>query len=256
MTSCERPKTAVILAAGLGSRLGASSRNRPKGFLALGTRPIIEESLERLKTSGIERVVIVTGHRRECYEELAASSSGFVSTVTNPVYADSGSMYSLYCARESVSGPFLLLESDLIYERRALTELLDHPADACILLSGATRSGDEVYVETEDDRLVRMSKDRGRLGTITGELVGISKISQRLFEAMKSIAEKAFEKDLKYDYETDCLVEAAKELPIACHLVPDLAWAEIDDDNHLERARNVVYPIIAGRDRSATRRWR
>lgn len=248
MSSAARPTTAVILAAGLGSRLGATTLNRPKGFLELGRRPIIEESLDRLRASGIERVIVVTGHRGEFYETLAAASAGFVATVPNPVYAESGSMYSLYCARELLSDGFLLLESDLIYERRALTELMEHPAESCILLSGFTHSGDEVYVETEGYHLLRMSKDRSQLDTITGELVGITKISPKLFGVMTSLAEKAFEADLRYDYETDCLVEAGHEIPIHCHLVPDLAWAEIDDDNHLQRARDVVYPLLAERD--------
>jgi 2-aminoethylphosphonate-pyruvate transaminase len=168
----------------------------------------------------------------------------------NPRYADSGSMYSLYCAREAIEEGFLLLESDLIYEPRALTELLQHPAEDAILLSGPTGAGDEVYVSTHDGYLAGMSKNPDALGSdaeIAGELVGISKISGPLFRIMVRIAERAFAESLHYDYETDCLVAAGAERPVACPLVSDLVWAEIDDPSHLKRARDSVYPEIRRR---------
>src|SRR5690606_19262399 len=119
-----------------GTRLAGELADRPKGFLELGARPIIEESLERLEAAGIAEVIIVTGHLRDHYERLAARRSGFVRTVHNERYAESGSLYSLQCAREAVSGDFLLLESDLIYEPRALRTLLDLGSEDAVLLSG------------------------------------------------------------------------------------------------------------------------
>ena len=98
-----------------------------------------------------------------------------------------------------------------------------------------------------DGKLVDMSKDRARLGpVIAGELVGISKISTALFASMNRIAATAFGKSLAFDYETDCLVAAAREHAIACPVVPDLLWAEIDDPAHLRRARERIYPKLPG----------
>ncbi|MGI9344431.1 MAG: NTP transferase domain-containing protein [Gammaproteobacteria bacterium] len=239
---------AVILAAGMGTRLRGELEDRPKGFLELGARPIIVDSLERLAEAGIEDIVIVTGYCAAYYDRLADTYDGFVHTVHNDRFADSGSMYSLYCAREHLIGDFLLLESDLIYESRALDALLAHDSPDAILLSGPTAAGDEVWVETRDGNLVAMSKDRSALGDVAGELVGTSKISGELFATMCGIAATAFESSLHYDYETDCLVAAAAERPIACPVIPDLAWAEIDDPAHLRRAREVVYPKITAGD--------
>ncbi len=248
-------KTAVILAAGRGTRLAGHVGDYPKGFLTLGEFPIIEESIARLEQAGITDVLIVTGHCAGHYEDLARRRGGVVRTIRNPRYMDSGSMYSLYCARESVSGAFLLLESDLVYEPRALTELLEHPAPDAILLSGPTGAGDEVYVECRDGNLVTMSKDRAALGPgVAGELVGISKISAGLYARMCRIAARAFDTSLKYDYETDCLVAAGREQPIACPVIPDLVWGEIDDPSHLDRARKTVYPEVRRRTEAAARR--
>jgi len=241
--------TAVILAAGMGSRLSSALDDRPKGLMVLGEEPIVAESVAKLTRAGIERVVVVTGHMSEAYEAFAAERAGVVVTVHNELYRESGSMYSLYCARELLHGGFLLLESDLIYEQRALREVLDTESDSCILLSDWTRSGDEVFVATRDGHLLEMSKDRSSLAVPpSGELVGITKVSAELFGHMQRFAEDAFVGDLRVDYETDCLVGVAARHPIACHLVEGLLWAEIDDPAHLVRARSSVYPAIRSRD--------
>ena len=246
--------TAVILAAGVGSRLGDEFADRPKGLLRIGDRPIIEESIQALARAHIRDILIVTGHQAGHYESLEGDDGVSLRTVHNPHYAESGSMYSLYCARHALNDGFLLLESDLIYEPRALTELLAHPADDAILLSGPTGAGDEVWVSATGDNLAGMSKDMDSLGgdqDIAGELVGICKISSQLFRIMLRIAERAFATSLHYDYETDCLVAAAAERNIACPLVADLAWSEIDDPEHLRRAREIVYPEIQRRAAAA-----
>ena len=242
------PRTAVILAAGMGTRLRAEWQSRPKGFLRLGERPIIEESLDKLHRAGIDRVLIVTGHCNESYDELALRSDGFVETVHNSLYRDSGSMYSLYLLKDKIDEDFLLLESDLIYEQRALTSTIAFPHDNCVLVSGFTHSGDEVFVELAAGRLVHMSKDRAELGEISGELVGITKVSTQLFSRMLATAEELFEDDLRKDYETDCLVATARYYPVYGQLVDDLIWAEIDDAGHLERARALVYPRLSRLD--------
>jgi 2-aminoethylphosphonate-pyruvate transaminase len=194
----------------------------------------------------MRKIVIVTGYCADHYQRLADGKAGLVHTVHNPRYADSGSMYSLYCARDVVADEsFLLLESDLIYEPRALTELLAEPAADAILLSGPTGAGDEVWVETRDGNLVTMSKDREVLsGSVAGELVGISKISVGLFSLMQDIAARVFKTSLHYDYETDCLVTASARRPIRCPVVADLVWSEIDDPAHLQRAREQIYPQL------------
>lgn len=242
-----RVTTAVVLAAGMGTRLKDLGKTAPKGFLRLGEKTIIEESLDKLRASGITRIIFVTGHVSEMYEELAGRSGGCILTVKNGVFADSGSGYSLFTARQFLGEheDFLLLESDLIYEKRALGILLDDPRPDLILLSGKTSSGDEVYVQTRGGNLLAMSKDKSLLEEIPGceimgELVGISKISGKLYAKFIAAAGRIFEKSLNVEYET-CLTETAKTHPIACHLAADLAWAEIDDENHLARARETVY---------------
>lgn len=242
-------ETAVILAAGCGTRLDALGTRIPKGFIRLGEKPIVEESVARLMQAGIERIVIVTGHLVRHYRELADRLGVCIRLVHNPCYADSGSMYSLSLARGLLANlDFLLLESDLIYQQKSLSALLGHAAEDVLLCSGPTASGDEVYVEADGCRLVNLSKNRSQLGqTVIGEMVGITRISAPLYRLMLASADDHFRRSLHMEYER-ALVSAGAGRPIDCLLIGDLLWAEIDDASHLDRATRLIYPRIVACD--------
>ena len=242
-------KEAVILAAGQGLRLGTHADNKPKGCLKLGDLSIIEESVGKLINIGIETIWIVTGFQSQYFDQLVDRFPDHLKTVRNKSYKISGSMYSLAQMSELINPPFLLLESDIIYENRALEQIVNYSEENCVLLSGFTGSGDEVFVETIEKQLVFMSKDRTLLeNEPAGELVGISKISRSLFTAMIDFSAREFKKSLLIDYETDALVSCAKNENIDCLLIPDLVWAEIDDYTHLQRAKEIIYPQIQRRE--------
>jgi 2-aminoethylphosphonate-pyruvate transaminase len=241
---------AVILAAGLGSRLRNTFNNRPKGFLSIGKKPIIEESIAKLVRAGITDIVIVTGFCHEFYDQLSEKYP-FVRTIINPDYATTGSMLSLCTASELINNDFLLLESDLIYEYNALQTLQNYHLDNCILLSGKTGSGDEVYVGINDDKIVNMSKCRGDIKCLGGELVGISKISLELYKQMIDIAPEKCKQNSQYQYE-DCLTDLSNNAAIYYQCIENLAWIEIDDENHLNKAHKIIYPLVELRDSEIT----
>lgn len=241
------PETAVIVAAGRGVRLGEMGTERPKGFIELGGAPIVERSLACLAAAGVRRTIIVTGHLPEYYRALAQRVPG-IELVHNPDYASSGSMYTLYLARDRIADDFVLLESDLVYEQRALDVLFAASGPDTLLTSGPTQSGDEVYVEAKHGRLTGLSKRRSALeGTVIGELVGITRVSRRCLEAMCAHAERVFRESRHLEYE-QALVAAARDVTIDCPVIEDLAWTEIDDERHLARAQERVYPRIVERD--------
>lgn len=241
-----RVRVAVILAAGVGSRLRSIHNDKPKGFLQLGDKPIIEESILRLVYSGINEIIIVTGYQNHYYDELKKKYP-FVKTIKNDVFETTGSMYSLWIARSLVNSDFLLLESDLIYEMNALQKLLNSEYQNAILLSGKTGAGDEVYVGINGNRIVNMSKQIKDIKLVGGELVGVSRISFDLYKKMTVQAEKSFDKKSNYHYE-DCLTDLANDVEINYELIDDLAWIEIDDENHHQRAVENIYPLIKKRD--------
>lgn len=234
-------KTAVILAAGFGSRLKERTKSQPKGFLQIEGQTLIERSINNLFLAGIKKVYIGTGYLSEVYEEFSEKFDS-IETLKNEKFASTGSMYTLYNLKEKIKEDFLLLESDLLYEVDALKELLEDKKEDIILASGKTNSNDEVYIQVDyKNYLEAMSKDKSKLNSIYAELVGITKISYNRFQDMCKIFENILDEKIDYEY---ILVYSSKENPYFVKKVTDLVWCEIDDEDHLNRALIKIYPKI------------
>ena len=237
---------ALILAAGRGVRMGPRGQNIPKGFIEVGGVTLIARSLALLRQAGIRDVTIVTGHLAERYEALAAATTGVTLTARhNPHFAQKGSFESLRVGLAAMRGTFLLLESDIIYEPRALATVLSAAHENVILTSGPTGAGDEVYVWADGHggtpRFRGMSKQRtAHADEPFGELVGISRISPVLAEQLVRHAHAAKPDS---DYES-AIVRAAGDVAISCLRVDDLLWGEIDDEAMLARVERSLWPRL------------
>ena len=230
---------AVILAAGMGVRLKELNRGIPKGFISLADDvPIIEHSIKALLVCGISDIIIVTGFMDEYYENLR-SKYPQIKTVRNEKFSETGTMYSLWCARKLINTDFILLESDLIFETRAISELLESRVKNSLLITGKTEAGDEVYVEADGDLVKQISKNKKVLGSIAGEFIGVSRLSYDFYLKLIPIAEESFESDLKVSYDMDCFVTVADKTPLGFLKIENLLWAEIDDALQLKRAQTI-----------------
>lgn len=240
--------TAIILAAGRGLRMGPRGTLTPKGLLSLGGQTLVGRSIAALRRRGISRIRIVTGHLAGDYERAAAGWGAGVELRRNPLYAERGSLESLLVGLEGVMGSCLVLESDMIYEPRAL----DFPFGdrSWLTLSGPTGAGDEVYVwadagRGDPPRLVDMSKKIAhRPEPHRGELVGVLYLSAAETRLMREIGARVAGATPKAEYEAG-LVALAAEVAIDCPRIPDLAWAEIDDEAMLKHAEGVMRRIEA-----------
>lgn len=234
-------KTAVILAAGMGTRLRDVVGLKPKGLLPWESSTLIEQSFLRLFRAGIERLMMVVGFEAGQYRHALDQPVLPVDYVVNSEYASTGSMHSLFLCRGKIDDDFLLLESDLLYEQRALDSLLRSPERDLVLLSGPTRAGDEVYVYGTDRTIQAVSKKSLDL-PLLGELVGISKIGRPLYDVMcRHYASLTL--DPQYDYEL-CLADVSPSHPVKTLKIEDLAWVEIDGPEHLERAERHIGPRL------------
>jgi len=256
----KKVKTAVILAAGMGSRLQDITNDMlPKGLMKINGKSLVERSIEKLRSLGIEKIYIVTGHLNEFYDELVKEIN-YIETRKSRKYKATGSMTSLSILEDELKDDFLLLESDLIYEVYGLIKVINYEKDDCILLSGKTDSGDECYVEVRDDNLYKISKNRQEIDQVYGELVGISKISLELYKEMlkqyknfnnkindykneASFFASKYKKTMKYDYE-NAIFDAAQKRKVGYLKIENLVWGEIDDKSHLERIKTIVLPKL------------
>jgi len=237
---------AIILAAGMGRRLKPLTDNLPKAFISIGGKPIINRSLDCLSFSGIKTVIIVTGFMETFFKKKLGKLYNDMNIIytSNKEYESTGSMYSLSLTEGLVDDDIILLESDLLYERRALNELINHNSPNVILTSTIRQTGDEVYIYyDENGYLNKLGKNIDSRNAL-GELVGINKISLPFLEKLYMISKADYRNcEKEYHYE-ERIYKLSREIPVKCHMIKDLIWTEIDNYYDLERARNYIYPKI------------
>jgi histidinol-phosphate/aromatic aminotransferase/cobyric acid decarboxylase-like protein/choline kinase len=118
---------AIILAAGVGRRLGSLTKDSTKCMVTLNGRRLIEYAFDALVEAKIPRAVMVVGHGAEELQTFLGESCRGVKVeyVLNPIYARSNNIYSLLLAKDFLKrDDSLLLESDVIFEKSLLAECL------------------------------------------------------------------------------------------------------------------------------------
>lgn len=200
---------------------------------------MIERSVRILKENGITNVIIGTGYLSEHYENLARQNG--LKTFKNPKFDSTGSFHTLACGRDLIASDFLLLESDLLYHSEAIKKLIESEERDQILCSGFTQSNDEVFVEVGEGLLKNLSKDRHSLGSVDAELVGIWKISLDLYHALLQHHEDASDATSK-DYE---IAITNSNYPVNVLKLENLIWCEIDNEEHLKRAKTEILPKLS-----------
>ncbi|MCF6286581.1 MAG: phosphocholine cytidylyltransferase family protein [Candidatus Hydrogenedentes bacterium] len=121
-----RITTACLLAAGTGSRLHPLTDCRPKCLTEIDGIPMLERLVHCLIDQGIKRLVVVVGHLEGYIREFLKEYEGAleIEYVVSPVYATTNNIYSLWLARKAIQEPFILVESDLVFDAPLLRGLL------------------------------------------------------------------------------------------------------------------------------------
>ena len=241
---------AVILSAGVGARLGAEKTSLPKGLLEIGGKPLLEYSLEALIQNDIKDVILVVGFQHEKIKNRFGSRYHDIKIdyVFNEEYATSGSMYSFAMVQDMIEDEIILLESDLLYEPRALNILLNAGYKNCILVTCLSGSGDEVYICTnERQEITKLGKKiphKFKKNAI-GELAGLSRFEGNFLDLVFKKSQKDIvDGEFNYHYE-ECVFETSKStVPVYAVFADDLVWFEIDTEKDLKKAREQIYPKI------------
>jgi len=121
-----RITTALLLAAGTGSRLFPLTQNSPKCLTLVNDKSILERLVNNLKSQGFKRLVIVTGYLQECIVDYLGEKSGdiCIEYIYNPLYKTTNNIYSLWMARNVIKEPFVLFESDLVMDSTFLDDMV------------------------------------------------------------------------------------------------------------------------------------
>ena len=121
---------ALILAAGMGKRLGEYTKNNTKCMVPVNGTPLIDRVLKQLSMLSLTRVVIVVGYEGEkLMDYIGNDKDGLkIEYVNNPVYDKTNNIYSLALAKQKLmEDDTLLIESDLIFDDGMFKLLLDNP---------------------------------------------------------------------------------------------------------------------------------
>ena len=126
LTIDNRITTALLLAAGTGSRLRPLTLDAPKCLTEVSGEPILGRLVDNLRVQGIKRLVVVTGYLDHCIREFLEENAADMQLdyVFNPVYQTTNNIYSLWLAQKTIEEPFVLIESDLVFEASMLESML------------------------------------------------------------------------------------------------------------------------------------
>lgn len=126
---------AIILAAGVGSRLRPITNYKPKTMVELNGKPILSYILQALSKAKIANIIICTGYKEEiikryCQIEFHELPITFVS---NSEYETTNNMYSLYLARKYITDDFLLLNADVVFDP-SIIDRIAKVKSSCVLV--------------------------------------------------------------------------------------------------------------------------
>ncbi len=115
----------IILAAGLGTRLGKYTENLPKCMLEFNGKPLIQQQVETLQKAGITNISIVRGYQPD---KIQIPN---VKYYHNPLFAETNMVETLFCAEAELNGSddILVCYADIIYEPKILQNVLASSAD-------------------------------------------------------------------------------------------------------------------------------
>lgn len=147
---------AIILAAGMGKRLGELTQNNTKCMVEVNGEPLIDRLLRQICNYSLSKVVIVVGYEGDkLISHLGNQYNGVpIVYVTNPVFDKTNNIYSLFLAKEYlISEDSILIESDLIFEESIFERILNHPSStlAAVAKYESWMDGTVVTLDENDD---------------------------------------------------------------------------------------------------------
>lgn len=248
---------AIIVAAGPGSRLEPLTEEKPKCLLEVGEKTILQVTLDALKKSGVNDIVIVRGHKKD------AIKYPDIRYYYNPNYLENNILVSLFYAESEMRDGFLFSYSDILYDETIVRKLLQSKQDISIVvdIDWAKTYENRTLHPTDEAELVRV-KD-GKVIEISkfmnpevahGEFIGLAKFSKKGAEifvrnykrcrdspwcGFKELQRFHDANSFEKAYLTDMLQELIdRGYPIHTVYIKG-GWMEIDTIQDLQKARRI-----------------
>jgi len=241
----------IILAAGIGQRLGNSSEKKPKCLLEFDGKSLLQRHLENLNHYGIDDIVIVTGFESDMIKStLSDIGASRVDICFNPEFTK-GSILSMLSGLNTLEAnqDFILMDADVLYDHNILGRLINSDKENVFLLDQDFETGEEpVKICVRDEHLIEFRKqlDENLVFDFMGESVGFFKFSST---TGKLLGLKANEYIHRGEDETpyeeiirDLLL--AKPEQYSFEDISGLPWMEIDFPDDVVKAKDIILPKL------------
>lgn len=244
---------ALILAAGVGRRLGAADGgpHPPKALLRFGGRSLLQRHLDILRGGGVADVTLVLGYGEAAVRaELATLDGPPPSVVVNPAFRE-GSVVSLHAGAAVLrsGAPVILMDADVLYDARLMARLLHSAQPDCLLLDRAIEPGDEpVKLCIAGGRIVDFRKRPVIAHEWHGESVGFFRFSPG---TAAELADRAADYvaggrgGMEYEEPIRDMILASHPGRFGFEDISGLPWTEIDFPEDVEKAQALL-PELAG----------
>lgn len=248
--------TAVILAAGQGTRLRPMTDSRPKCMVEVDGKPILQWQIGMLQAAGVEEIIVVTGYQQE-----VIPGDG-IRKIYNPEFATTNMIESLFCAEEQLKGELIISYGDIITTEKVIRELLSNPGDIVIAADEKWHdywserfedplSDAESFVKADDGKVASLGQKTSDFSQIQSQYIGLIKLNAHGCDRIKEVYHEAKAsssaevnawfsgRPLRQAYMTDLLNHIAGNGDLYYQPV-QRGWVEIDDPHDLEIAEKII----------------
>ena len=225
---------AVILAAGVGSRIKPMTDHCPKSLLKVGDYTILEMMISHIQNCGINEVVFVLGYLQEQIKDYVNTKFPDLDAyfVTNDKYAETNTGFSLMLAKDLIKGAtFVKFDADVVFDEQILKKLIECEYANCLCIDkNINLDAEEIKVMIDDqNRVLKASKTVNPKDAV-GESIGIEKIdgatAMLLFAELEKMMEDVQNHQEYYEAAYERLIE--KNVPFYALDISGLKWTEID----------------------------
>jgi choline kinase len=243
---------AIILAAGVGRRLGKDGENQPKCLLRFNGKSLLEHHLDYLHHYQIDTVAIAVGYQAQMIQDeiTALGAENWVSTVYNPDYTQ-GSVVSLWRLRDYLAAEddVLVMDADVLYSRRILETLVKTQIPNCFLLDRDFEPGDEpVKLCVREGQLVEFRKQVASdlAYDFAGESVGFFRFGSAIARRLATRTEEYVAAGRYEEPYEEAIRDLLLETPAAFGYedVTGIPWIEIDFPEDIQRAQKEILPQL------------
>jgi len=230
---------AIILAAGIGSRLRPMTNEKPKTLVRVNNKPMLGRIIDSLYENGIKDVVICTGFESSQIINYCKNNYSFINFhfVENREYEDTNNMYSLFLAKEYLNDDIILMNADLVFDSEIIKGLIKQEGTAVAVDKG--RYIEESMKIIVKDGIIKSISKKINEGDAYGCSIDIYKISgedtRLLIEEMEVIIRDKKDRNQWTEVMLDNLFSSGK-IKAKPFNIGNNRWYEIDNYDDLSKA--------------------